>query len=435
MGLVFLLGANGLLTRLFNLSGSIYGLKGIVLGSVFYAFPVAFLMFSDILKYQDCSPYEAAAVLGIPRRRQFFSITLPYLRRPLVSVVFAVFTLIITDYGVPLIVGGRYATLPTLMYQEVIGLLHFGEGSVIGAFLLIPAAAAFIFDLLSRDRQSQGFVIQQTLPRKNKFRDAAALGYCLAVCFLIALPIGGFCLLVFAAKYPVDMSFSLANIERTLQMKAGRYLLNSLLIASGTAVLGTGISYALAYWTARTKGRFLKALHLISITSLAIPGLVLGLSYVLFFKGSFFYGSFAILILVNIVHFMASPYLMAYNSLGKLNIHLEEVGQTLGVGRFFVIRDVIIPQTRITILEMLSYFFVNCMMTISAVSFLAASRNRPVALLITQFETQLFFEGAAFVSVLILACNLTVKILIYLYKRKENYRDQPKRREKQRAAA
>jgi iron(III) transport system permease protein len=104
---------------------------------------------------------------------------------------------------------------------------------------------------------------------------------------------------------------------------------------------------------------------------------------------------------------------MSYNSLGKLNRNLEDVGRTLGIGRFAIIRDVIIPQTKLTIVEMLSYFFVNSMMTISAVSFLSTVRNRPVSMMITQFEAQLFLEGAAFVSTLILVCNLFVKIIAY----------------------
>jgi iron(III) transport system permease protein len=210
------------------------------------------------------------------------------------------------------------------------------------------------------------------------------------------------------------MSFSLENVFRTLNMGAGRYLGNSLVIALWVAVLGTILSYVIAYFTARTPGKSSRMLHLISITSLAIPGMVLGLSYVLFFKGSFIYGSLAMLILVNTVHFMASPYLMAYNSLGKLNINLEDVGLTLGVGRFRIIRDVLVPQTKLTILEMVSYFFVNSMMTISAVSFLNTVRNRPVSLLITQFEAQLFLEGAAFVSIIILGCNLIMKCAIYV---------------------
>jgi iron(III) transport system permease protein len=413
MGLVILLGSNGIITRLLGLKGTIYGISGIVMGSVLYAFPVAFLMLADILKYEDGSPYEAASVLGIPRLNQFFSITFPYLRKPLIAVVFATFTLIFTDYGVPLMIGGRFITLPVLMYQEVIGLLNFSRGSVIGSFLLIPAVVAFVFDLLSRERGNANFVVQEKAKRAGKFRETASFVYCVFVCFLIALPIVVFILLTFIARYPDDMSFSLANIAKTMNMGAGRYLANSLIIALGVSILGTILSYITAWLTARTGGTSSKFLHLVSITSLAIPGLVLGLSYVLFFKGSFIYGTLSMLVLVNTVHFFASPYLMAYNSLGKLNHNLEDVGLTLGVSRFRILRDVLVPQTKLTILEMVSYFFVNSMMTISAVSFLNTIRNKPVSLLITQFEAQLFLEAAAFVSLMILGCNFIVKFLVY----------------------
>ncbi|MDR2864303.1 MAG: ABC transporter permease subunit [Spirochaetaceae bacterium] len=418
MGLVLLLGSNGILTRMFNLSHSIYGFSGIVTGSVLYAFPVAFLMLADILKYEDGSPYEAAEVLGIPRLNRFFSISFAYLRKPLISVVFAVFTLIFTDYGVPLMIGGRYTTLPVLMYQEVIGLLHFDKGSVIGSFLLIPAVIAFLFDLFNKDLSNQGFVSRQKTKKEHKLRDMLASLYSIVVCALIALPIVVFALLTFVKQYPLDMSFSLSNITKTLDMGAGKYLANSLIISTGVAVLGTILSYVVAYFTARTRGNTSRFLHLVSITSLAIPGMVLGLSYVLFFKGSFIYGTFSMLILVNTVHFMASPYLMAYNSLGKLNGNLEDVGRTLGIGRLHVIIDVLIPQTKHTVLEMISCFFVNSMMTISAVSFLSTMGNKPVSLMITEFEGQLFLEGAAFVSLLILVCNFTVKTLIYFLEKR-----------------
>jgi iron(III) transport system permease protein len=417
MGLVLLFGVNGIITRTFGLGRSIYGFWGIVSGSVLYAFPVAFLMLADILRYEDGSPYEAATVLGIPRLNQFFSITFPYLRRPLISVIFAVFTLVFTDYGVPLMIGGRYTTLPVLMYQEVINLLHFGEGSVIGSFLLVPALIAFLFDLFTKERGNQGFVVQERAVVKKPLGDRAAFLYCAVICAVIALPLVVFAVLSFVNRYPDDLSFSLSNIAKTMKMGAGKYLGNSLLIAFFVSVLGTVLAWVIGYFTARTSGKSSKFLHLVSITSLAVPGLVLGLSYALLFKGTVLYNTLAMLVLVNIMHFMASPYLMAYNSLGKLNANLEDVGLTLGIKRFFIVKDVLAPQTVLTILEMISYFFVNSMMTISAVSFLSSVRNMPVSLLITRFENQLFLEGAAFISILILGCNLFVKLMVYLVKR------------------
>ena len=80
-----------------------------------------------------------------------------------------------------------------------------------------------------------------------------------------------------------------------------------------------------------------------------------------------------------------------YNSLNKVNPDLEDVGQTLGVGRLSIIRDVILPKTKLTLIEMFIYFFVNSMMTVSAVSFLAPPSPKQIALMINQFETQLLF--------------------------------------------
>jgi iron(III) transport system permease protein len=252
-------------------------------------------------------------------------------------------------------------------------------------------------------------------------RDFFAFLYCILICFIIALPIFIFALLSFVNNYPYDITFSFSNIAKTMNMGAGIYLKNSVIIAFFVSLIGTTLSYITAYFSARMKeggAVTTRLLHMVSITSLAIPGMVLGISYVLFFKGTFLYGTLAMLVLVNTVHFFASPYLMAYNSLGKLNANLEDVGLTLGVSRFHIIKDVLLPQTKWTIIEMASYFFVNCMMTISAVSFLSTVRNMPISLMITQFESQMFLEGAAFVSLLILICNFAIKTGIYFVRKK-----------------
>ena len=198
MGLVVLLGNNGVLTRLFHLDFNIYGFGGIVAGSVMYAFPVAFLMIKDVLRYENKAVYEAADILGIPKYRQFFSIGLPYLRKPLISVIFAVFTLIVTDYGVPLMVGGKFSTIPVIMYQEVIGQLDFGRGAVYGVVLLIPAVIAFIFDLINKDKANSAFVIQKFEGSKNKLVNGASYIFLIVMSLCVLLPIISFIILGFA---------------------------------------------------------------------------------------------------------------------------------------------------------------------------------------------------------------------------------------------
>ena len=418
MGLIILFGANGMVTKLFNSSWNLYGFWGIVIGSVMYSFPVSFLMISDMLRYEDSSPYEAADILGFSKWDKFKAITLPYMRKPMVAVVFATFTMIVTDYGVPLMIGGKFTTLPVLMYQEVIGRLDFNKGGVIGLVLLVPALIAFIIDLLNKDKGNTSFITKAFYIKENKIRDGMAYGFIVMTLFLVALPILVFILLAFSTNYPVNMSFTLDNMTKTLKMHGASYLFNALLISILVALFGTMIAYVTGYLTARMPNEISKMLHLIAISSLAIPGIVLGLSYVVTFNNTAIYGTISILVLVNLVHFFASPYLMIYNTLGKINENLEAVGMTLGIGRLRMIKDVFIPQTMGTIIEMISYFFVNSMITISAVSFLVNVSNKPISLLINQFEGNMMLEASAFVSLIILMVNIIMKGIVYVIKRK-----------------
>ncbi|MBQ5711517.1 MAG: phosphonate ABC transporter permease, partial [Oscillospiraceae bacterium] len=90
----------------------------------------------------------------------------------------------------------------------------------------------------------------------------------------------------------------------------------------------------------------------------------------------------------------------------------------MGIKRACLIRDVLIPQCKYTLLEMFSYFFVNCMMTISAVSFLATTKNKPVSLMINQFEAQMQLECAAVISLMILGTNLIIKGIVHVIRKK-----------------
>lgn len=416
-GLIVLFGTSGILTNLLHLPGTIYGFWGIVIGSVLYSYPVAFLMFSDALQYEDSAPYEAARILGIPLWRRFTAITLPYLRIPLISAVFSVFTLVMTDYGIPLMIGGKVTTLAVMMYQQVLGQLDFGKGSVVGVFLLIPAVAAFVFNAVTKRRPKLNFVTSPFYSGKRPLRDTLAACFCALTALLVVVLFTSFGVFSFVVRYPRDMHFTLGHLLSVLHMDGMRYLRNSLFISAIVAAIGVSLTFLTAYMTARVPSRTSLVLHLMGMMPMAIPGLVLGLAYVLTFKGTFIYGTMAILILANTVHFYSSPYLMFYNSLSKMNGDLESVGLTLGVSRMRVMWNVIIPQSKATFYETFSYFFVNSMMTISAVSFLFSAETRPLSMMIGQFRAEMQMERAIIVTLMILAVNLLMKIAVYQMKK------------------
>lgn len=419
MGLVQVFGDNGIVTNLLGLNINLYGYCGIVMGSVLYSFPVSFLMFYDSFQYEDYTVYEAASVLGLSKWKRFVTITVPGMRRTILSAVLAVFTMVFTDYGVPLITGGTCMTLPVFMYREVIGMMNFSNGAVVGVVLLLPAVVAFLMDL----RKSSGIGAASTVTRpylveENKPRDILVYVFFGLVLLFVCLPIVAFICLSFVRQYPIDMTFTLDNVKKLLARGIGVYLVNSLSVALMTALFGTCLSYFSAYVTARSPRTVPnQILHFISMLPLAIPGVVLGLSYLLTFKKLPIYTTQLILVLVNIVHFFSSPYLMAYNSLSKFNPNLEDVAQSLGIPKMRVLTDVYLPCTVSTVAEMYSYYFVNAMITISAVSFLVNSRTTTLSLMIPQLESQSFIEGTALVSLMILAINLVEKAIVFAVKR------------------
>jgi 2-aminoethylphosphonate transport system permease protein phnU len=284
--------------------------------------------------------------------------------------------------------------------------------------LLIPAFIAFIIDFKNDNKGNSSTVTRNYVITPNRKRDRIAYIICIATVVFISLPIITFAILSFVKQYPTDMSFSLDNVVQAFDLGVRMYLKNALAIALLTSILGVCLTYFTAFITARSHHSFSNmALHLISMISLAIPGVVLGLSYVLFYKGSLLYGGLSILVLVNITHFFANPYLLAYNSLQQFHSNLEDISATMGISKLRMLKDVYIPCTQATIIEMFSYIFVNCMVTISAVSFLANFRNMPLSLLIPQFDSQSLIEATAFISIVILSVNLVMKLIIYLLKR------------------
>lgn len=417
-GLILLFGNNGIITRFFNLRTSIYGFWGCVLGFILCTFPTAFIMFSNILKYEDHRQYEAADLLGINKLRQFSGITLPYISKSYTSIFCAIFALIITDYGIPLMIGGQYKTLALLMYNDVIGLSR-STGSSISILLLVITFIAFVIELKNRTRavthntkyESCRYIDNRLFLWISKALLAAVTGF-------ILLYIGMFLIAAFSERYPYDMEITFGNFIKTFNDSGLRYLRNSVVGALGTASFGTVLAYIFAYYSTRSKRKTV-VIHILSICTAAIPGVVLGLGYVLAFKGSIIYGTLFILILINIVHFFAQVYLLAYNALLKINQNIETVAEVFGINKFKSFIDIILPVTYSTVVDMFSYFFVYSMLTISAVTFISNINIKPLSLMIPQYENQQQTGNVAVIVLAILFINILEILLTEMLKRRK----------------
>ena len=115
---------------------------------------VALVIITTALAISDGRLYEAAQALRAGSWRIFWTVTLPGARYGVISAVLVVFVLVITDFGVPKVVGGQYNVLATDIYKQVIGQQNFQMGAVVGLILLLPAVAAFVIDRIIQRRQT-----------------------------------------------------------------------------------------------------------------------------------------------------------------------------------------------------------------------------------------------------------------------------------------
>lgn len=412
LGIRVLFGGAGFLNNILGVNIEGTGMFGLIFGSVIVAFPSCFLIIYDALRYEDKRPYDVAEIMGINKFSTFFKVKLPYLKTALISAFFATFTLIFSDYGVPMEVANKVETLPMYLYTYAFALER-GRGAIVGVLLLFPAIASFILDVFLKERTTNDAGKQ--LLKTGKLFNAVAVIISVLVAFLLFLPQISFVARAFFEDYPVKATFTLKHFTKLFKTKQFASSLSSSLITSVlVGVIGTVLAYTFGYLSARKEGILGKVLNFLAMGSIAVPGIVLGVGYMTLFKATkgFFYETIAIIVVVNIFHFLGSPYIMAKNFLSKINKDYEVIGETLGISKFKVIIKVLVPSSIGTLIEMFSYFFLNSMITISAVAFLCSLSNQPLAILISSYEKNGNFEMQAAISVVLLAINLLTKIIL-----------------------
>ena len=256
LSLVYLFGNQGLLKGLL-LGGSIYGAPGIIVGSIFFTFPHALLIISTALSIADARLFEAARALRATPERTFFTVTLPGAQYGVISAAFVVFTLTITDFGVPKVVGGDFSVLAVDIYKQVVGQQNFAMGAVVSVVLLVPAVIAFVVDRMVTARQvallSARAVPYQ--PRPNRRVDRTALIFCCAVAGFLLLIVGISQYAALMQFWPYDHSlsfrhFSFEGVDGGGWASYG----NSVRLALYTAVIGTAVVFVGAYLVEKGRG-------------------------------------------------------------------------------------------------------------------------------------------------------------------------------------
>jgi iron(III) transport system permease protein len=375
-------GNQGVLKPLLGWVGltTIYGAPGIIISEVYNTFPHALMILLTALSLADGRLYEAADSLGTSKLRKFFTITLPSCKYGLISAATVVFTYVISDFGAPKVIGGNFNVLAVDVYQQVVGQQNFGRGAVVGLLLLIPSIVSFVIDSRVR-RKLRAQLSARSVPfaaRPRRGFDALMTAYCVLVCVLLLSVVGMALWTSLIKLWPYDLSLTLnhyrfALIEGDL---ASAYT-NSLKLGAYTAVFGSLTVFVGAYLMEKTRGLELARplIHLLAMLSMAVPGLVLGLGYIMFFNHpdnplNFLYATMPILVLSVIIHYYTSSHLTAVTALKQIDNEFEAVSASLKVPFYKTFFRVTLPVCLPAVLDIARYFFVVSLATLSGVVFL-----------------------------------------------------------------
>ena len=420
IALIYLFGNQGVLKG-WLFGASIYGPIGIVMGSVFWTFPHALIILMTALSTADARLYEASESLGASRWRTFLTVTLPGARYGLISATFVTFTLVITDFGVPKVIGGQFNMLATDIYKQVVGQQNFQMGAVVSLILLLPALLAFFVERWAQRRQTSALSSRAVpyQPKPRPARDLVLLGLVSIVVVLILGILGMAAFASLAKLWPYNFSLTLSHYDfSTADGGSWASYGNSIRMAFYTAVFGSLVVFAGAYLVekARVAKPLRTATHLLALIPMAVPGMVLGLAYIFFFNApgnplNFLYGSMAILVLATIAHFYTVSHLTALTALKQLDPEFESVSASLKTPFYRTAWRVTMPMCLPAILDIAIYFFINAMTTVSAVVFLYSPNTTLASVAVLNMDDAGDTAAAAAMAMLIVLTAGAVRLL------------------------
>jgi iron(III) transport system permease protein len=416
LAFIYVFGNNGIVTRITGFNVGIYGAKGIVLAEVFYCFPHAVLILVAALSATDARLYDAARTLGAGPLKTFLTVTLPGVKFGLVSACFVVFTLVITDFGAPKAIGGKFSVMATEIYNQVSGQQNFTMGATVSVVLLIPAVLAFLVDRVVQ-RRRYALVTSASRPLVPARRPAADWG-CFAYCALVAGAIAGMYLAIavysLVTRWPYNFTPTLRHYRFDT---VGGYapLWNSVYVAAWTAAVGTVLTFVGAYLVEKCRTVASGPLYLLSVLPVSIPGMVLGLAYIFTFNAAgsvlnALYGTLAILVISNVIHYFTVGFLTATTALRQMDAEFENVSASLGVPFYRTFWRVTVPMALPSIVAISMYFFLNAMVTLSAVVFLVAPGTELAAVAVLLMDDAGDAAQAAAMSVCIVGIGLAVRL-------------------------
>ncbi len=436
LAIILLFGLSGVFTQagawLFGVQPTrwVYGFPGLLIAQTLAFTPIAFLVLIGVVEGVSPSMEEAAQTLRANRWQTFWTVSLPLMRPGLANAFLLGFIESMADFGNPLVLGGNFDVLSTEIFFAIVGAQYDqAQAAVLAIVLLLFTLSAFYAQRFWLGKKSYTTVagkgdagVHPPLPTTFAMAISSIAGFWILLTVVVYTTIfyGSFVKL-----WGVDQSLTLDHYYTAFAIgwndfgihwkgSAWSSFWTTIWIALVSAIPTTIIGLLTAYLLVRQRFAGKEAFEFGTMLSFAIPGTVIGVSYVLAFNGPPFEitGTAIILILSFVFRNMPVGVRAGVASMSQLDRSLDESSLTLGANSFQTFIRVILPLLRPAILAALVYSFVRAMTAISAVIFLVSARyDLSTSYIVGRVENNEYGVAIAYSTGLILVMLVVIGLM------------------------
>lgn len=439
LGLILLFGRAGIVNQLleyaFDLAPTrwFYGALGVWIAQLFAFTPIAFMIMRGVVQGVAPSLEEAAQTLRANRLQTFLTITLPLLKPGLANAFLVGFIESMADFGNPIVVGGQFSVLSTDIFFAIVG-AQYDQGRAASLAWILTLFALAVFALQRGLLGKQNYT---TVSGKGDAGIAMALPHSVRrILNLVVYPWLAFTVLVylfafaggFVQTWGRDYTITLNHFKTAFALEWSQYGLvwagtawnsffTTVKLAGISAPITAATGLLIAYLLARTEFRGRALFEFVALLAFAIPGTVLGLSYILAFNVPpvELTGTGLIIVLCFMFRNLPVGVRAGTAAFKQLDKSLDEASLMLRASTAQTLFHVVLPLLKPALVAALVYSFVRAMTTVSAVIFLVTAENElATTYIIGRVGNGDYGVALAYCTVLIVLMSLAIALIQFL---------------------
>ena len=438
LGLILLFGRAGVVNQLLEYAFGIqptrwfYGWFGVWIAQTFAFTPIAFMIMRGVVQGIAPSLEEASQTLRATPTQTFMTVTLPLLKPGLANAFLVGFIESMADFGNPIVVGGQFSVLSTEIFFAIVG-AQYDQGRAASLAWILTGFALTVFFI---QRSVLGKKSYTTVSGKGDAGIAMPLPPMVhRVVHGVALPWMAFTLVVYAFAFAGgfvqtwgrDYTFTLNHFRTTFALEWGQFgivwagtawnsFFTTFKLAAISAPMTATVGLLIAWLLARTEFKGQSAFEFAALLAFAIPGTVLGISYIMAFNVPPFELTGTALIIVLCFMFRNLPVGVRAGTAAfkQLDKSLDEASMMLRAGSVQTLRYVVLPLLKPALVAALVYSFVRAITTVSAVIFLVTAENElATTYIIGRVGNGDYGVALAYCTVLIILMSIATALIQY----------------------